>query len=154
MGASPCSIGFAGHSADAQAHTQTLFVNGVLPTPTNVQNQITGTGTVGVDKYPLSRKLYFNTEAGWENVPAGNQLALAKCFADSGNTFFAASGTVGKMRSATDPVTNNTLFEVTNQGFFNTKGGVTSCEPACGADPAGTVCSGNPAPFPTTTVWP
>jgi hypothetical protein len=80
--ASPCSIGYAGRTADqwdvslpSFPSTQALKVNEVLPLSACVQSF----------SYALSRKLYLDTIVGWGNLVADDatfgpdELALASC---------------------------------------------------------------------------
>lgn len=80
--ASPCSVGFAGRTADAWDSTSTspgkttaMKINQVLPLTACVQSF----------SYSLSRKLYLDSVVGWPNVAATDvtwgpkELALAQC---------------------------------------------------------------------------
>jgi len=72
-----CTVGFAGKEG-ATGGAVSLDVNGVSPTSTNIAKLLIN----APDKYPMSRKLYFNTEVGFNNLFAGSgEAALAKCFA-------------------------------------------------------------------------
>ena len=117
----PCSVGFAGHSVDQVPGAGALLVNGVNPTQANVQFQITGVNPgTATGKYPLARKLFFNSLGGFANV-TGAELGLAKCFADNGGgSFFVNGGGVTGMRGATG--------EVVAQGFFDTAGSAATCD--------------------------
>jgi hypothetical protein len=138
--ASPCSIGFAGHSVDQIAGADAFLVNGFAPTQANVEFQITGTNPgTAAGKYPLARKLYFNSLGGLKNA-TGAELGLAKCYADDSGAAGAFTGG-GGMRGATG--------EVVAQGFFNTSGSVATCETMCGAPDS--ACTSNAgSAFPTT----
>ena len=79
--ASACSVGFAGReAADSIAGTDSLAVNGVLPTNENVRKLLQD--PVPADVYPLSRKLWFNTLVGFDNIVDSEQATLAACFQD------------------------------------------------------------------------
>jgi hypothetical protein len=115
-----CSWGFAGREADvAFATSKALKVKDVAPSVETVRNLIQTCdvdgecsapdtcvggnpattdrkeGTCGA-KYPLARKLYFNTLVGFANVAsssiegAANEAALTSCFATKTNADFAA----------------------------------------------------------------
>lgn len=78
--ANPCAIGFSGRDAQVQGSVG-LSVNGITPSDEKIKNLVT-TPDDKSDDYPLARKLYFNTVAGFENV-TGGELQLAQCMADS-----------------------------------------------------------------------
>ena len=88
--ASPCSIGYAGRGAiSTNPGTTSAKVNGIDNTVANIQGLVLG-GTT----YPLARKLYLNTLAGFETLHNSTSTAapvnvagtdaeeeLAKCYA-------------------------------------------------------------------------
>jgi hypothetical protein len=78
--ASPCSVGYGDLAAAGPLTigTATAFkVNKLEPTKACIRKLINpGTGTA----YPISRQLFLNTIAGFENV-TGQELELARCFA-------------------------------------------------------------------------
>jgi ABC-type phosphate transport system substrate-binding protein len=90
--ASPCSIGYAGRGAISNnPGTVSSLVNGIDNTPTTIKALVLGGST-----YPLARKLYLNTLAGFEtlhnsastaspNTVAGTDAEeeMAKCYATS-----------------------------------------------------------------------
>jgi hypothetical protein len=87
--ASPCSLGFSGLTADLQDPNKLLSLGApaggqaIAPSEETVRRLLStcenGFGT----RYPLSRKLYFNTLVGFANIPATNQQdRFAKCWAD------------------------------------------------------------------------
>jgi hypothetical protein len=79
--ANPCTIGFAGREATGVAPgIVALKVNGLEPTQANIEALVRTPSTA--DDYVLSRKLYFNTLVGFENV-TGGELELAKCMSDN-----------------------------------------------------------------------
>jgi hypothetical protein len=130
----PCSIAYAGREAIQQPGSLALKINGLEPTDSCVRNLLTAPSTA----YPISRKLYLNTMAGFE-VVAGSaagtigeeQWNLTKCFADEAviDPIVAANGfiTLGQ----------NVFCEDFNQG---------SC-PSSQNHPAtpANACSNNPA---------
>ncbi len=76
--ASPCSIGYAGGEAKDTLPIGTAVgfkINALDPSKSGIRKLI-NTGT----PYPLSRQLWINSMAGFENV-TGQELELAKCFA-------------------------------------------------------------------------
>lgn len=95
----PCSMGYAGGGAVSNnPGTVAALVNGVAPTPANVQALLVG-GTT----YPIARKLYLNSLKGFDSLltsgdpgaPTGKdaELDLAKCFANLPFSTAAAFGT-------------------------------------------------------------
>lgn len=124
---SPCSWGFAGREGSERPGATALFVRGIEPSIARIQNLVT-TPTDASDDYPLSRKLYINAMAGFENV-AGGELELARCFANNGLTPGIASAL----------------------GFVQVPGGA-RCEDfderQCGAASNVDACAGNPAGIP------
>jgi hypothetical protein len=118
-----CAVGFAGGEAATMPGADALRANGIAPDPICVRD----------NSYPLSRKLYFNTVKGFENV-AGDELKLARCFAS---------------RTIVDP-------KVIAEGFVtrttNTADG-TICQDfdeqaLCGGPAAPSACANNIAPIP------
>ena len=96
----PCSIGFAGREAAAifpgggnpstAATTKGLSVNGVTPyTPSSINPDpdfaIKALFTGQSPLYPLSRRLYFATMYGFQNLKGG-EAALTSCFATNSIT--------------------------------------------------------------------
>lgn len=97
--ANPCSLGYAGGGAVSNnPGTVAALVNGVAPTPTNVQALVVG-GTT----YPIARKLYLNSLRGFDTLltssdpaaPTGKdaELDLVKCFSNLPFSTAAAFGT-------------------------------------------------------------
>ncbi len=86
--ADQCSIGFAGGPAlDAQLQTSAAIETNFGASVNGIKNSQT---CIVTEAYPLSRKVYLNTVAGFENV-TGNELGMAKCFAGAiqgGSTAF------------------------------------------------------------------
>ena len=77
--ADPCSIGYAGREADVAVSggvITALAVNGVVDSATNIAQLLSASP---VNQYPLSRKLFFNSLAGFQNV-IGGEAILARCF--------------------------------------------------------------------------
>jgi hypothetical protein len=94
--ASPCSIGYAGGEAKDTLPIGTAVafkVNTLEPTKACIRKLI-NSGT----PYPISRQLYFNTMAGFENV-TGQELELTKCFAGNPTGGLAALETIITDRS-------------------------------------------------------
>ncbi|MEI9953428.1 MAG: hypothetical protein WDO74_31730 [Pseudomonadota bacterium] len=84
--ADQCSFGFAGGEASAQVLTTTAGTQQAFAA--SINNIKYDQSCIVTEKYPLSRKVYFNTLVGFETV-SGQELALAKCFA-GGATGFAS----------------------------------------------------------------
>lgn len=118
-----CSIGFAGReaeSAELRPDTKALSVDGIFPTLENVESLVTGVGP----RYPLARKLYFNTLKGFGAV-TGEEANLAAC------------------------MSNKTIVDraVNASGFIPLPGAALKCQDNnCGA---GTGCENNVAPIPS-----
>jgi hypothetical protein len=94
--ASPCSIGYAGGEAKDTLPIGTAVafkINSLEPTKACIRKLI-NSGT----PYPISRQLYFNTMAGFENV-TGQELELTKCFAGNPTGGLAALETIITDRS-------------------------------------------------------
>jgi hypothetical protein len=92
----PCSIGYAGREATdgAGAPADGVSVKGVPPTKANIQKLVSADNPTFATRYPLSRKLYYNTIIGFgstfntTNDPTGNgvsgeELNLGKCLAQA-----------------------------------------------------------------------
>jgi hypothetical protein len=81
--ADPCSTGFAGREAVSGATPQGLgmLVANIDPSVARIQDILLNPAT----KYPLSRKLYFNSVKGFRTTggAAGQELALGKCMAET-----------------------------------------------------------------------
>lgn len=130
--ASPCSIGFAGREAVGTTNPDTVAVaiKGKLPTVENVQNLVNDPA----NSYQFSRKLYLATLTGFGSAaPVGGQeLELAKCFADAS-------------------ITQGPGKVIENRGFVSVPGGV-KCqdfdETLCGAATNTNACANNPAGIP------
>jgi ABC-type phosphate transport system substrate-binding protein len=75
VAANPCSIGFAGREAVDNALNIAAQINGIQVTATNIQNLV----TAGAPVYPLARRLWVNSLAGFSTV-TGDQLSLLNCF--------------------------------------------------------------------------
>jgi len=82
--ADQCSFGFAGGEASAQVLTTTA--GNELAYAASINNIKYDKECIVAELYPLSRKVYFNTLIGFENV-TGQELALAKCFAGGATNF-------------------------------------------------------------------
>jgi hypothetical protein len=136
--ASPCSIGYAGRGALAtNPGTTSALVNGIANTVPNIQGLVLG-GTT----YPLARKLYLNTLAGFEtlhtsastaspNTVAGTDAEeeLAKCY-------------------ATLPFNGTIAVDSTSFGFVRLPphAGATSEQPLCEDFNATSVCGATTDP--------
>jgi hypothetical protein len=133
-----CAIGYAGRQAETLAPAGSvvaLTVNNKAPSQANIEALV----AVPFDPtavYPLARKLYFSSIAGFGNV-TGGELELAKCFANS---------------SLVGPI-------VTARGFIQVPGGVqcqdfdeTQANPTggtgCGQATRSDACKNNPAGIP------
>jgi hypothetical protein len=83
--ADPCTLGFAGREA-ATGGAVALSVNGVTDEEVNIVKLLAPTGSADfATRYPMSRKLFFNTLQGFSNLFAGSgEAAVAKCFATNG----------------------------------------------------------------------
>jgi hypothetical protein len=94
--AEPCSIGYAGREAtDGNgAPADGVSVKGIAPTKANIQKLVSAVDADFATRYPLSRKLYYNTIIGFGssfnttgdatgNGVSGEELNLGKCLADS-----------------------------------------------------------------------
>jgi len=93
--ADPCTIGYAGREADTvNANVVALTVNGIADSAANIAKLL---GPTDPTTYPLSRKLFFNTLQGFQNLQGG-ELALARCFGNSGSSS-ANTGTNGVIKS-------------------------------------------------------
>ncbi len=148
--ASPCSIGFAGGEAKDTLPKGTAVafkVNALEPSKACVRKLIAG-GT----PYPLSRQLYINTMAGFENV-TGQELELSKCFAGGVSGGLAALETIVTDRGfitrgeVGDPLRDPACKDFQQQGATAAQGCnqplVTTI--ACTADtdcPLGNTCTG------------
>lgn len=78
--ANTCSIGFAGREAaddlsipGTVAQNLAFMIEGVRPTTANIQNLVTGAGTV----YPISRALWLNSIGGFSGASAAEQALYA-----------------------------------------------------------------------------
>lgn len=82
--ADPCTIGFAGREA-ATGGSVALSVNGVSDDEVNIVKLLAPTASADfAARYPMSRKLYFNSLQGFSNLFAGSgEAALASCFASN-----------------------------------------------------------------------
>jgi ABC-type phosphate transport system substrate-binding protein len=80
--ADPCTIGFAGREA-ATGGSIALNVNGVSDQEVNIVKLLAPAGSADfAARYPMSRKLFFNTLVGFPALtPGSGEAALAKCFA-------------------------------------------------------------------------
>jgi hypothetical protein len=138
VAASPCSLGFAGREAASgefepprtgfvNPNTIALKVDGIDPELACVRNLVTTPATT--DDYPLSRKLYLNSVAGFETATAAEQQ-LARCF----------SGTVAGVD----------LNGIVEESGFITLPGAPFCEDfneqtLCSDADNDNACAGNPA---------
>jgi hypothetical protein len=92
--ADPCTVGFAGREATdgAGAPADGVSIKGIPPTKANIQKLVSTDPAVFATRYPLSRKLYYNSLVGFGSTftaPAGDgpgvtgeELNLGKCMAD------------------------------------------------------------------------
>ena len=119
VNADPCSIGYAGREADQQTGNSALFVNGVRPTDQAVAKLMTDTANA----YPLSRRLYFASLVGFDNV-TGGELELAKCMTN--NT------AINKAMVDHNFVTMSTTDATAAGGSPATPGGVQCLNPGAG----------------------
>jgi hypothetical protein len=80
--ADPCTVGFAGREA-ATGTSVALSVNGVTDDEVNIVKLLAPSGSSDfASRYPMSRKLFFNSLQGFANLfPGSGEAALAKCFA-------------------------------------------------------------------------
>jgi hypothetical protein len=125
--ASPCSIGYAGGEAKDTLPIGTAVafkVNTLEPTKACIRKLINpGTGTA----YPISRQLYFNTMAGFENV-TGQELELTKCYAGAPTGGLTALETIITDRSfitrgdVGDPKRNPACVDFQQQGATAAQG--------------------------------
>ncbi len=129
--ASPCSIGYAGNSAADGTNTIALKVNNVDPNNLCVQNFLSDPTFANATTYPLSRKLFLNTIAGFETV-TGDQLKLASCFASG-----TASNIANGLGFVPLPPGQETFCEDFNE------------QTTCGASSNNNACSNNSAPIPS-----
>jgi ABC-type phosphate transport system substrate-binding protein len=140
--ASPCSIGYAGNSA-ATGNTVAINVNNIAPSNACIQNLLTNpTGPL----YPFSRKLYFNTIAGFETLSSGgadqqNEFKLSLCFArKSGLAGSAEDVAVGlgfiPLPTTTKPFCDDVANDLCGTGS------------ACANNPSGIPVLGYPNPPP------
>jgi ABC-type phosphate transport system substrate-binding protein len=131
--ADPCSMGYAGREAANQAGSIALTLNGITDSQANIEKIVTAPSDPTF--YPLSRKLFFSTVAGFgdPNLATG-ELELAKCMSNG---------------SIVNPI-------ITSHGFIDVPGGIfcqdfdertcvspamtyTTNSNACGSNPAGVV---------------
>jgi hypothetical protein len=90
--ASLCSISFAGREAALQPGSLSLSVGGLFPTNANVEALVLTPGNKA-DDYKLSRKLYFNTVAGFQGAELpGDERALAECASNPATAAAAMTG--------------------------------------------------------------
>jgi hypothetical protein len=75
VAANPCSIGFAGRESLDNALNIAAQIGGIQVTPTNIQHLV----TAGTPVYPLARRLWVNSIAGFSTV-TGDELSLLNCF--------------------------------------------------------------------------
>ena len=134
-----CSLGYAGLLATLQVGAEALRIDGVLPSTANVQTFA----------YPASRKLYFNTMIGFQNV-VSPELDLAKAAAGGGgflSGIITAQGFVNLPATApngTSPYTED-WNEIANCALGGTNSDATSANPSgiptihttCGLDSNG-----------------
>jgi len=93
----PCSIGFAGREATdgAGAPADGASIKGIAPTKVNIQKLVSADNATFVTRYPLSRKLYYNTIIGFGSTfnltnpldttgpgASGEERNLGLCLAD------------------------------------------------------------------------
>jgi hypothetical protein len=91
----PCSIGFAGREATdgAGAPADGAAIKGIQPTKAAIQALVSGDPATFAGRYPLSRKLYFNSIVGFGSAAnttgdatgvgaSGEELNLGYCLAD------------------------------------------------------------------------
>jgi hypothetical protein len=137
--ASPCSIAYGDRSA-VVGNTVAINVNDVAPSNACIQNLLLG-GTT----YPMARKLYFNTIAGFQTLPSGgvdqqNEYKLAKCFARCPTLSGSAAGIA--VGDGFVPLPNNTAPFCDDVG-----NNVCLTGSACAGNPAGIPSGGYPGPL-------
>jgi hypothetical protein len=126
--ADQCSFGFAGGEASAQVLTTTAGTE--LAFAASINNIKYDQACIVAASYPLSRKVYFNSIAGFETV-TGQELELAKCFAGSAAGFNTLLAAKNLFPLPAGPVCQ----DFPNEG--------------CSANnTAGNACTGNPAGIP------
>jgi hypothetical protein len=144
--ASPCSIGVARNSEAVSGNTVAMNVNNVAPSTPCIQNLLLHPLS-GPPTYPFAEKLYLNTIAGFESLPAGgpdqqNEFKLAKCFAgQSGRTAgsavdIAASWGFTPLPTNTVPFCDDVANDLCGTGS------------SCANNPPGIPISGYPNPSP------
>jgi hypothetical protein len=103
VGASPCSLGFAGKEAAlfASNAATALKVRDTAPTVANIQNLVLTPGNTA-DDYPISRKLYFNSVKYNQTIADADQAALFACFKNPAKAV-ASCEAGGFVRSPFDP---------------------------------------------------
>jgi hypothetical protein len=130
--ADQCSFGFAGGEASAQVLTTTA--GNQLAFAASINNIKYDQECIVTAAYPLSRKVYFNSIAGFETV-TGQELALAKCF---------AGGVAGGATQFASLLAAKNLFALPTgpvcQDFAN--------EGCSANNTAGNACSDNPTGIP------
>ena len=136
--ANGCAIGFAGREAESIAPAGSvvgLTVFGKAASQANIEALVT-TPTDASDDYPLARKLFFSSIAGFENV-TGGELELAKCFGNSALVapIITARGFI--------PVPGGVICQDFDERQANPTGG-TGCGQAARTD----ACTNNPAGIP------
>jgi hypothetical protein len=125
--ASPCSLGYAGRGATANAGnlnnaTQAININNQSPDVLCIQGDSSLSPPIAGFTYPLSRKLYLNTIQGFANL-FGDALQFAGCETD-----LAQNGPIPTPASL---VTTNSLSDLTKFGFVNIAFSVNGGEPYC-----------------------
>ncbi|HEY2899467.1 MAG TPA: hypothetical protein VGL59_02745 [Polyangia bacterium] len=128
--ADPCSVGYAGREATDQAGTIALTLNGITDDQSNIIKIVTAPSDPTF--YPLSRKLFFSTVAGFgdPNLASG-ELELAKCMSNG---------------AIVNPI-------ITSHGFIDVPGGIfcqdfderTCVAPAMTFATNTNACTSNPA---------
>ncbi len=127
----PCSFGFAGGEAKNVA-LQTSAATPEAAFGADIKGIQDAQQCIVTAAYPLSRKVYINTEIGFENV-TGQELALAKCFAGSATGF-------GSLLAA------QTLFQLPTGPVCQDFAQESVCPGGAAANDA---CANNPAGIPT-----
>jgi ABC-type phosphate transport system substrate-binding protein len=121
---SPCSIGYAGREGKTVAvngiqNAVGIKVDGVDSEVQCIQNLIATSFWPAVGAlYPMSRRLYLNTEKGWENVTAGSDEAkMATCWSKrSTMDTFVSSRNFVQLNTPGGGATRQTYCEDFNEG--------------------------------------
>jgi hypothetical protein len=124
--ADPCTIGFAGREA-ATGGSISLTVNGVTDQEANIIKLLAPSGSADfAARYPMSRKLYFNSLPGFTHLISGSgEAALAACFAT--NSIVDPIMTTHKFIAMSHTTTYNPSGSIFCQDFDETVAAPTGC---------------------------